>query len=258
MGPAPPAPAGGRSHQGDGVGGAGRQAAHVLSALDEEVPGGQSELGPGRAPSPLSSLPGSAAPRPDSRAEGQETDGLTRNSFPSPALAATLCALPRSPQFTGAPSQPHAVEPLEGVHQGPPFQPLAPGSMRSTWLDLGCPALPAARPVPQGWLRAEPPTDPSGTTDPVPDTVSLGCGAQDRRGWHGGVSGVWGFSLGPLPQGSMGGPAEPRLRRHVCKRERTPRPPDLSDDNPPHRARGPEAAYPFIPHWGPQEFFTIQ
>lgn len=35
-------------------------------------------------------------------------------------------------------------------------------------------------------------------------------------------------------------------------------PPDPGAIMPPTSTRDLEAAYPFIPHWGPQEFFTIQ
>lgn len=88
-----------------------------------------------------------------------------------------------------------------------------------------------------------------GQRTPFPTRLSLGCGAQDRRGWHGGVSGVWGFSLGLLPQGSMGGPAEPGSHAMCVSGRGPPRPPDLSDDAPPPSA-GPRSCLPVHPPLG--------
>lgn len=135
---------------------------------------------------------------------------------------------------------------------GPWFQPLAPGR--------GCEG--SAVSLRPGFLPTRPPGRRLGPAhrsywDNGPDTESSGYGAQDRRGLHGGISGV-GFSLGLLPRACTGAwLTSPGSDAMYLTGRRPPRPPDLSNDAPP-RTRDPDAAYPFIPHWGPQEFFTIQ
>lgn len=76
-----------------------------------------------------------------------------------------------------------------------------------------------------------------------------------RTGLHGRVLGV-GVQPQARPLGLRWGPADQPTAMYVRGR-RPPSPPDPSNDVPP-LTRDPEAAYPFIPHWGPQEFFTIQ
>lgn len=148
--PALPSLAGGppwrpHSHQGDGVGGAGCQAAHVLPTLDEEVPGRTERARPGWG-FLTTALSGMfyCSPRSDSRGEGlayrQETADLTLDNFPSRPSGCRIVSTPAVPTiYRGslAPTRPSlsdrivtgpprtrglpadTTEPLRGVHLGP-------------------------------------------------------------------------------------------------------------------------------------------
>lgn len=59
-----------------------------------------------------------------------------------------------------------------------------------------------------------------------------------------------GLGWGPAHKLNVGGEGDPIQHPH-------PRP-EQSCPHPPAPAQGPGSTYPFIPHWGPQEFFTIQ